>query len=90
LPVAEGTFVAYSGPGTGCGSGAAPGHIGTCVCPGEGCQTLVCACSLQNTNALQRATIKSLMCGQEAILVALVVEAEIRSDPSNRRGPTAR
>src|ERR1051326_3268775 len=32
-----------SGPLTGCGSGAAPGHIGVCVCPGDGSQPCFCA-----------------------------------------------
>src|SRR5450755_3274271 len=32
-------FSAISGPATGCGSGAAPGHIRICVCPCDGCQT---------------------------------------------------
>src|SRR5438132_11152656 len=35
-----------SGPATGCASGTAPGHISTCVCPGDGCQTFVCALRL--------------------------------------------
>ena len=34
---------ASSGPGTGCASGTAPGHIGTCVYPGAGCHAAVCA-----------------------------------------------
>src|SRR3984893_6056329 len=41
---------AYSGPATGCGSGAAPGQIGTCVCPGDGCQVVRC-CALKLPNA---------------------------------------
>jgi hypothetical protein len=46
-------FVTYSGPGTGCGSGTAPGHIGSCVCPGDGCQTLVCALKPPQAKAMQ-------------------------------------
>jgi hypothetical protein len=45
----------FSGPRTGCGSGAAPGHIGICVCPGDGCHTGCWALRLQNPNAVQRA-----------------------------------
>src|SRR5438876_11749682 len=47
-----------SGPGTGCASGTAPGQIGTCVCPGDGCQTFVCALRPPHANTTQRAKIK--------------------------------
>jgi hypothetical protein len=33
--------IAISGPAAGCRSGAAPGQMGICVCPGDGCQTEV-------------------------------------------------
>src|ERR1051325_12242920 len=42
-----------SSPGTGCTSGTAPGQIGTCVCPGDGCQTFVCALRLPPAKAMQ-------------------------------------
>src|SRR2546427_5570912 len=42
-----------SGPGTGGASGTAPGQIGTCVCPGDGCQTFVCALSLPQAKTMQ-------------------------------------
>src|SRR5207244_12857502 len=42
-----------SGPGTGCASGTAPGQIGTCVCPGDGCQTFVCALRLPHAKTMQ-------------------------------------
>jgi len=43
-----------SGPSVGRGSGAAPGHIGTCACPGDGCQT-VCACRTLTAKKTQKA-----------------------------------
>src|SRR6266702_1053429 len=52
---------AYSGPATGCGSGAAPGHIGICVCPGDGCHTGFCALRLPTPNTTQRAKIKGFI-----------------------------
>src|SRR6266403_5959230 len=48
-------IVATSGPVTGWGSGTVPGHIGTCVCPGEGCQPGVCALRPPHANTTQRA-----------------------------------
>src|SRR5256885_8993972 len=42
-----------SGPGTGCASGTAPGQISTCECPGDGCQTFVCALSLPHAKTMQ-------------------------------------
>src|SRR6187401_2331650 len=42
-----------SRPGTGCTSGTAPGQIGTCVCPGDGCQTFVCALRLPHAKTMQ-------------------------------------
>src|SRR5439155_8679302 len=50
-----------SGPGTGCASGTAPGQIGTCVCPGDACQTFVCARRPPNVNTTHRAKIKSFI-----------------------------
>src|ERR1051325_11525850 len=47
-----------SSPGTGCTSGTAPGQIGTCVCPGDGCQTFVCALRLPHATTTQRAIIR--------------------------------
>src|SRR5436305_463502 len=38
LPAASTTVPARSGPSTRRASGAAPGHIGSCVWPGDGCQ----------------------------------------------------
>src|SRR5579859_1680981 len=55
------TVVTYSGPGTGCASGTAPGHIGCCLCPGDGCQTGACALRPPNENITQRANIKSFI-----------------------------
>jgi hypothetical protein len=43
---------------TGCGSGATPGHIGICACPGDGCHTAFCALRLPNAAITQRAKIK--------------------------------
>src|SRR5438045_3590857 len=37
---------------------SAPGHIGTCVCPGEGCQRFVSALRRPNANTPHRATKK--------------------------------
>src|ERR1700733_1584664 len=54
-------FVTYSGTGTGCASGTAPGHIGICVCPGDGCQTDVCALTPPDANRTQRAKSKGLV-----------------------------
>src|ERR1017187_6853149 len=53
--------MAHSGLETGCASGAAPGHIATWVCPGEGCQTFVCARTSPNANTAQRARIKDFI-----------------------------
>jgi hypothetical protein len=39
-------IITDSGPGTGFASGTVPGQIGICVCPGDGCQTLVLALKL--------------------------------------------
>ena len=62
LPATRSTNVlTYSGPGTGCASGTAPGHIGTCVCPGDGCQTGVCALRPPHANTTQRAKIKGFI-----------------------------
>src|ERR1700684_1504234 len=36
-------------------SGTVPGHIGTCICPRDGCQTDVCAIKLTDQNTTQRA-----------------------------------
>jgi hypothetical protein len=47
--------VATSDPTTGCASGTAPGHIGTCVCPGDDCQAGVCPFRPPNANITQRA-----------------------------------
>src|SRR5205823_4733574 len=52
---------AVSGPGTGCASGAAPGHIGICVCPAAGCQAVVCANTAPDTGSRDSAEIQSLM-----------------------------
>src|SRR5258708_4535740 len=53
--------VVTSGPATGCGSGTAPGHIGTCVCPGDGCQAGVCALRPPDANTTQRAKSKGFI-----------------------------
>ena len=55
------TVLEISGPATGCASGAVPGHIGTCVCPGEGCQTGVCALKEPNVITTKRAKSKGLV-----------------------------
>src|SRR6266404_135401 len=39
----------------------APGHIGTCVCPGAGCQPGVCALRPPNANTTQRAKSKGFI-----------------------------
>src|SRR5579863_8266571 len=60
LPATRNSFpvvLATSGPAAGCASGAAPGHIGTCVCPGDGCQVVCCALTPPNANTTQRARI---------------------------------
>src|SRR5215469_18407856 len=49
--------VEYSGPVRGCASGAAPGHIGTCMCPGSGGQTVFCPFRHAAERAKQRAKI---------------------------------
>src|SRR5215469_3390413 len=49
--------VEYSGPATGCASGAAPGHIGTCMCPGSGRQTVFCPFRHATERTKQRAKI---------------------------------
>ena len=64
LPATRNSFpvvFATSGPATGCGSGTLPGHIGTCVCPGDGCHTGFCALRPPNADTTQRAKIKSFM-----------------------------
>src|SRR6266566_3789154 len=53
--------VVTSGPATGCASGAVPGQIGTCVCPGDGCQAGVCALRSPNANTTQRAKSKGFI-----------------------------
>ena len=62
-PLGDNTFVTYSGPGTSwaCASGTAPGHIRTCACPGDGCQTFVCALRRPHTNTTPRAKIKGFI-----------------------------
>jgi hypothetical protein len=45
----------YSGPATGCESGTVLGHIGTCVCPGDGCQEAVCAPKARTPETTKRA-----------------------------------
>src|ERR1017187_3339854 len=50
-----------SGPLTGCGSGAAEGHIGTCVCPGDGSQPPFCADRLPSANTPHTAKIKDFI-----------------------------
>src|SRR5580658_3811814 len=64
LPVSIHGFAvvsANSGPATGWGSGTLPGHIGTCVCPGDGCHTGFCALRPPNADTTKRAKIKSFM-----------------------------
>ncbi|MEA3116017.1 MAG: hypothetical protein QOG58_5816, partial [Caballeronia sp.] len=39
-------------------SGGVPGHIGTCVCPGDACQVVGCACKAPNAKTAQ--TVKTL------------------------------
>ncbi len=53
--------MALSGPATGLASGGVPGQIGTCVCPGVGCQTFDCARRPPQANTVLRTKIKSLM-----------------------------
>src|SRR6266566_7150977 len=55
--------VVTSGPATGWGSGTVPGHIGTCVCPGDGCQTGVCALRPPHAKTTQRAKSKAFIKG---------------------------
>src|SRR6266702_7041336 len=50
-----------SDPLTDCGSGAATGHMGTCVCPGDGSQPPFCAVRLPSAQTLQRAKIKGFI-----------------------------
>src|ERR1017187_4819205 len=50
-----------SGPLTGCGSGAAPGHMGTCLCPGDGCQAPSCGTRRPSKNAPHRVKIKGFI-----------------------------
>jgi hypothetical protein len=61
VPAVVVEFVTYSGPGTGCASGTAPGHIGICVCPGDGCQPFVCARRPPHANTTQRTKIKGFI-----------------------------
>src|SRR5215469_15565031 len=42
----------------GCASGIFPGHIATCVCPGDGCHTNFCALRLPDVHTTQRPKIK--------------------------------
>jgi hypothetical protein len=59
LPATSGSvtvFVVSSGPGTGSASGTAPGHIGICVWPKDGCQAAVWAFRLPNANTIQNAS----------------------------------
>src|SRR5271157_5136241 len=61
--------LATSGPATGCGSGTLPGHIGTCVCPADGCQVVCCALEPPNANTTQTAKSKcfiTILAGAEA------------------------
>src|SRR5215469_3705007 len=53
--------VAYSGPATGCASGAAAGHIGTCLCPGSGGQAVFCAFTQATERTKQRAKSPGLI-----------------------------
>ena len=46
---------------TGAASGTVPGHIGTCVCPGDGCHTDFCALRPPHANTIQRAKIKGFV-----------------------------
>jgi hypothetical protein len=46
---------------TGRESGTAPGQIGSWVCPGDGCQAIVCAPRLPNANTVQKAEIESFI-----------------------------
>jgi hypothetical protein len=61
VPAVVVEFVTYSGPGTGCASGTAPGHIGICVCPDDGCQAFVCALKPPHANTTQRTKIKGFI-----------------------------
>src|SRR5205807_6127681 len=64
LPATRHSFpvvVANSGPATGWGSGTLPGHIGTCVCPDDGCHTGFCALRLPNPDTTQRTKIKDFI-----------------------------
>src|SRR6266481_1836559 len=53
--------VSSSVPPTGCASGGFPGHIGTCVCPGDGCQVVCCALAPPNANTTQMPKIKGFI-----------------------------
>ena len=53
------TVVATSGPSARRASGTDPGHIGSCVCPGDGCQTGVCARKSPNPNTTTTQRAKS-------------------------------
>src|SRR3954467_13986801 len=55
------TVVSFSRPVRGCASGTGPGHIDTCVCPGDGCQAGVCAVTSSHANAKQVAKITGLI-----------------------------
>jgi hypothetical protein len=50
-----------SGFGLGIASGTAPGQMGTCVCPGDGCQESASAISLPTVTITQRAKIKAFI-----------------------------
>src|SRR5204863_1120609 len=65
-----------SGPGTACASGTAPGQIGTCVCPGDGCQTFVCALRLPHAKTMQ--VTNNIFA---VILFMVLDDAEIRHPP---------
>src|SRR5690242_17258360 len=74
-------FVTYSGPETGCGSGTAPGHIGNCVCPGDGRQTFVCAFRLPHANTVQATNNTFAII---PLMVLVVKSVTIRACPLNR------
>jgi hypothetical protein len=64
LPATRNSFPdvsTFSGPATGWGSGTAPGHIGICVCPDDGCQAVCCVLTLPNANPTQTTKSKGFM-----------------------------
>lgn len=74
--------VMSSGPGMGCASGAAPGHIGSCVCPGDGCQAGVWALRPPHANTTQSTKIKGFM-------TIPAIEQKLKLGPFEKRAEEA-